>query len=233
MTRHQKRLSAPASWPIERKTSVYTVKAGAGPHGRKGVPLLVIIRDVLQYVTSAKEADYALRSRSILINGKVITDPRRSVGMFDILAFLDRNEYYRIFPDSGGRLNLTPISSEAATSKLSKITGKVQLSPTSIQLSLHNGTTLTVPNLTEYYIGDSLITENETGNIVAHFSYKEGALVTVIGGSHSGEIGVLETISVRSGSSSNVVQIKTDSSTFDTIEKYVVVIDEKFVGRGN
>lgn len=102
MTRHQKRLSAPASWPIERKTSVYTVKAGAGPHGRKGVPLLVIIRDVLQYVTSAKEADYALRSRSILINGKVITDPRRSVGMFDILAFLDRNEYYRIFPDSGG-----------------------------------------------------------------------------------------------------------------------------------
>jgi small subunit ribosomal protein S4e len=233
MTRHQKRLSAPASWPIERKTSVYTVKAGAGPHGSKGVPLLVIIRDVLQYVTSAKEANYALRSRSILINGKVITDPRRSIGMFDILAFLDRNEYYRIFPDSGGRLNLTPISSEAATSKLGKITGKVQLSPTSIQLSLHNGTTLIVPNPTEYYIGDSLITENETGNIVAHFSYKEGALVTVIGGSHSGEIGVLETISVRSGSASNVVQIKTNSSAFDTIEKYVVVIDEKFVEGGN
>lgn len=233
MTRHQKRLSAPASWPIERKTSVYTVKAGAGPHGNKGVPLLVIIRDVLQYVTSAKEADYALRSRSILINGKVITDPRRSVGMFDILAFLDRNEYYRIFPDSGGRLNLTPISPEAATSKLSKITGKVQLSPNSIQLSLHNGTTLTVSNPTEYYIGDSLITENETGNIVTHFSYKEGALVTVIGGSHAGEIGVLETISVRSGSAPNVVQIKTDSHTFDTVEKYVVVIDEKFVGGGN
>ena len=88
MTRHQKRLSAPASWPVERKTSVYTVKAGAGPHGNSGVPLLIIIRDVLQYVTSSKEADYALRSRSIMINGRVVTDSKRSVGMFDILACL-------------------------------------------------------------------------------------------------------------------------------------------------
>ena len=233
MTRHQKRLSAPASWPVERKTSVYTVKAGAGPHGNSGVPLLIILRDVLQYVTSAKEADYALRSRSIMINGRVVTDPRRSVGMFDILAFLDRNEYYRIFPDSGGRLNLTPISLEAATSKLSKITGKSQLSPQLIQLALHNGTTLTVPNPTEYYVGDSLITDNETGDIVAHFPYKEGVLVTVIGGSHAGEIGILKTISVRSGSSANVVEVKTDADTFDTVEKYIVVIDEKFTGGGS
>ena len=233
MTRHQKRLSAPASWPIGRKASVYTVKAGAGPHGNSGVPLLIIIRDVLQYVTSAKEASYALRSRSVMINGRVVTDPKRPIGMFDILAFLDRNEYYRVFPDSGGRLNLTPITPESATSKLSKIRGKSQLSPKSMQLSLHNGTTLTVPNPTEYNVGDSLITDNETGNIITHFPYKEGALVTVSGGSHAGEIGILETINIRSGSSQNVVQIKTDTRTFDTVEKYVVVIDEKFAAGGN
>ena len=38
MTQHQKRLSAPDSWPIERKTETFTVKAGAGPHGEAGVP---------------------------------------------------------------------------------------------------------------------------------------------------------------------------------------------------
>ena len=102
-----------------------------------------------------------------------------------------------------------------------------------MQLSLHNGTTLTVPNPTEYNVGDSLITDNETGNIITHFPYKEGALVTVSGGSHAGEIGILETINIRSGSSQNVVQIKTDTRTFDTVEKYVVVIDEKFAAGGN
>jgi len=60
MTKHQKRLSVPKSWPVERKTETFTVKAGAGPHGEDGVPLVILLRDVLGYVDSRKEARYAL-----------------------------------------------------------------------------------------------------------------------------------------------------------------------------
>ena len=59
MTKHQKRLSVPNSWPIERKTETFPVKADAGPHGEAGVPLLIVLRDVLGYADSRKEARYA------------------------------------------------------------------------------------------------------------------------------------------------------------------------------
>ncbi|ELY95241.1 30S ribosomal protein S4e, partial [Natrialba hulunbeirensis JCM 10989] len=86
MTKHQKRLSVPKSWPVERKTEVFTVKAGAGPHGEEGVPLVVLLRDVLGYVDSKKEARYALSEDSILINGEPINDEQRPIGIFDIIA---------------------------------------------------------------------------------------------------------------------------------------------------
>ncbi len=89
MTKHQKRLSVPNSWPVERKTDVFTVKAGGGPHGEDGVPLVVLLRDVLGYVDSTKEARYALSEDSILVNGVAINDEQRPIGIFDIIAFPD------------------------------------------------------------------------------------------------------------------------------------------------
>ncbi|ERG98421.1 MAG: ribosomal protein S4E, partial [Haloquadratum sp. J07HQX50] len=101
MTRHQKRLSAPNAWPIERKTQTFTVKAGAGPHGESGVPLIILLRDVLGYVDTTKEARYALNQGTVLINGTAVSDEQRPVGLFDILVFTEREEHYRVFPEAG------------------------------------------------------------------------------------------------------------------------------------
>ena len=230
MTRHQKRLSAPTSWPVERKTEVFTVKAGAGPHGESGVPLLVILRDVLGYVESAKEASYALSHEYVQVNGKPVSDARRPIGMFDILAFTEREEFYRVFPDEGGRLALTPIEADAADSKLGKITGKTQVPGGETQLTLHDGSTLLVEDAAEYSSGDSIVVGNEDREIVAHFPYEEGALVTAVDGQHAGEIGTIEEITVTPGSGPNTVTVETDDGGFETVSQYVVVIDEKFTG---
>ncbi len=229
MTRHQKRLSVPDSWPVERKTDTFTVKAGAGPHGEEGVPLLILLRDVLGYVDSKKEARYALNQDEILVNGTAISDAERPIGMFDILAFTEREEFYRVFPDEGGRLALTPIAGEDAESKLGKIVEKSQVSGGKTQLTLHDGQTLLVGDATSYSTKDSIVVSNEDNTIVAHFPYEEGALVTAIRGTHAGEIGTLESIDVTAGSSSNTVTVEQDGDTFETIEEYVVVIDENFV----
>ena len=74
MSKHQKRLSVPNSWPVERKTATFTVKAGAGPHGESGVPLLIVLRDVLGYADNRKEARYALNEDNVLINGTAVSD---------------------------------------------------------------------------------------------------------------------------------------------------------------
>jgi len=229
MTRHQKRLSAPNAWPVERKTGTFTVKAGAGPHGEAGVPLLVLLRDVLGYVDSKKEARYALNEGSVLVNGVAVSDEQRPVGMFDILAFTEREENYRVFPEEGGRLALTPIDADAADSRLGKIVAKQEISGGDTQLTLHDGANVRVEDGSDYSSKDSLVIDNETKEIVAHFPYEEGALVTAVDGTHSGEIGTIEEITVTAGSGNNTVAVETDNGGFETVEQYVVVIDEKFV----
>jgi len=232
MTNHQKRLAVPGTWPVERKTETFTVKADAGPHGEAGVPLLIVLRDVLGYVDSRKEARYALDQDSIRVNGTPAADEERPVGMFDILAFSEREEYYRVFPGEGGRLSLTPIDADAAGSKLGKIVGKQHVPGGDLQLTLHDGQTLVVDDDVDYDGGDSVVVSNDDGEVVAHFEYEEGALVTAVGGEHAGEIGTVADIQVTPGSADNIVRVDQNDGTFETVEDYVVVIDENFTGDG-
>ncbi|MFB6192371.1 MAG: 30S ribosomal protein S4e [Haloarculaceae archaeon] len=227
MTRHQKRLSVPNSWPVARKEGTFTVKADAGPHGEAGVPLVILLRDVLGYVDSTKEARYALEQDSVLVNGEPISDEKRPIGMFDILAFAEREEYYRVFPDEGGRLALSPIDAESAGSKLGKVVEKTQVPGGDVQLTLHDGETLVTDRAIA--TNDSVVVSNDDGEIVAHFEYEEDALVTAVQGSHAGEIGRIRSIGVTPGSASNNVVVESDGDAFETVEEYVVVIDENFV----
>jgi small subunit ribosomal protein S4e len=227
MSKHQKRLSVPDSWPVERKTAKFTVKADAGPHGEQGVPLLIVLRDVLGYVDSRKEARYALNQGTVLVNGESLDDEERPIGMFDIVEFEQRDEHYRVFPDEGGRLALSPIKAADADSKLGKIVGKGQVPGGNTQLALHDGHTLEVED-GEYAGGDSIVVDHED-DILAHFPYEEGALVTAVRGQHAGEIGEIEEIQVTPGSSANNVIVAQEEGGFETIAEYVVVIDENFV----
>lgn len=232
MTNHQKRLAVPNSWPVERKTETFTVKADAGPHGEAGVPLLILLRDVLGYVDSRKEARYALNQDSVLVNGDAVSDEARPIGMFDILAFAEREEYYRVFPDEGGRLALTPVDEDAASSRLGRISNKTAVPGGDVQLTLHDGTNVRVDaaDAGEYDTKDSIVVDNETKEIVAHFTYEEGALVTAVSGQHAGRVGEIDDIDVTLGSGSNAVTVSTDDGSFETVEEYVVVIDENFTG---
>jgi small subunit ribosomal protein S4e len=165
--------------------------------------------------------------------------------MFDIVAFVERGEYYRVFPGEGGRLALTPIDEASARSKLGKIVEKHHVAGGDVQLTLHDGQTLLVED-DAYEGGDSLVVGNggasadasdapRTGEIVAHFEYEEGALVTAVDGSHAGEVGVVDEIQVTPGSAANNVVVSQDDAPvdadgwFETVEDYVVVIDENFV----
>jgi len=229
MSDHQKRLSAPTSWPVGRKGETFTVKASGGPHGEDGVPLVVVLRDVLGYVDDAREATYAANSGGVLVNGAAVSDVGRPIGMFDILSFPEREEHYRVFPDEGGRLGLTAIDADAAGSKLGKIIDKTVVSGGDVQLNLHDGANLVVDE-DEYAAGDSIVVDNETREVVAHFPYEEGALVTAVDGRHAGEIGTVAAIEVTPGSSPNNVRVDADDGEFETVEEYVVVIDENFTG---
>lgn len=223
---HQKRLSAPKSWPVERKNQVFTVGSGAGPHDDEAVPLVVFVRDVLGYVESAKELRYALENDGVLVNGDAVTDHRLPVGTFDIVGFPSRDEYYRVFPGEGGRLSLVPVEEDAADNKLARIDDITHISGGRVQLNLHNGANLVVED-SDYSTNDSVVVDLETSEILEHFEYEKGSAVTAVDGKHSGEVGELVDVEVHEGSSDNTVRAeKTDGEEFETVEGYVFVIGE-------
>jgi small subunit ribosomal protein S4e len=80
----------------------------------------------------------------------------------------------------------------------------------------------------DYETNDSIVVDNETKEIVAHFEYEEGALVTAVAGQHAGQIGEIDDIDVTLGSGDNTVTVASDDGGYETIEEYVVVIDENF-----
>jgi len=150
--------------------------------------------------------------------------------MFDILAFPERGVLPRLPPDGGGRLALTSVDEEAAGSRLGKITNKSVVPGGDAQLTLHDGTNVPVDADTEYDTKDSIVVDNESKDVVAHFEYEEGALVTAVAGQHAGRIGEVADID-DDGSGSNTVFVGGDDEDgYETVEEYLVVIDENFTG---
>ena len=57
MTQDLKRLNAPKSWPVPRKSNVWVTSPNPGPHSLDGcMPLSVVLRDMLKVVDTAAEA---------------------------------------------------------------------------------------------------------------------------------------------------------------------------------
>ena len=58
MKRHLKRQVVPKSWPVPRKGTAYVIRPSFSPH--KGLPLLVVLRDMLDVVKNRKEVKRAI-----------------------------------------------------------------------------------------------------------------------------------------------------------------------------
>ncbi len=223
---HQKRISAPESWPLDRKNTVYTVGAQAGPHDGEAVPLLVFVRDVLGYVDSAKELRYAIENGGVEVNGDPV-DPQTPVGTFDIVGFPGRDEFFRVFPGEGGRLALVPVEEDAAGDKLARVEDKTPLEGGRVQLNLHNGANVEVEDVDDYSTKDSVVVDLDSGDIVTSFEFTKGCAVTAVDGKHSGEVGELVDRTVHEGSGDNTVEVETeDGGSFETVEEYVFVIGD-------
>src|SRR5438094_53439 len=84
--RQLKREPAPGFWPIKRKERTWAPSTRPGPHSReKSLPLVIIIREILGYARTAKEAIRIIRTGKVKIDGAVRKDHRFPVGLMDVL----------------------------------------------------------------------------------------------------------------------------------------------------
>jgi len=231
MGKHQKRIAAPRSWKIERKTSYWAVKPKPGPHPKdRSMPLLLIVRDMLKLADNSREAKRILNEGDVIVNGKVRKDHKFSIGIFDILSIPLIKANYMVVADRKDKLSLVEIDEEAASKKLCRVNGKGIIKEGAIQLNLHDGRNI-LPGESGEKINthDSLLISIPDNKIVQHFAYKEGSKVVVVGGKHSAQTGEIEEIRIVLSSQPNVVRIKSTEGerSFESREASVFVVGEE------
>jgi len=231
--RHLKRLAAPTSWYIERKTFKWAVKPSPGPHSMKtSIPLLYIIRDYLGYAKTAREARKILNEGKVLVDGKVRKDYKFPVGIMDIVSIPASGEHYRVFPNRLGKLILHPISEEEAKIKPMKVNNKRMVKGGNLQLNLHDGSnhlvklsSLTDETKDKYHTFDTLLMKMPEREIIEIIPFEIGSYVFVTQGKNVARKGKIVEVRHFPAGWPDVVTIEDEEGElFDTLKEYAFVI---------
>ena len=216
---HQKRISAPKSWPIAKKTGHWVTAPSPGTHSREAVPVLVVLRDMLHLADNAKEAKRILHDGSVAVNGRVVKKHKAHVGMFDV--FTTAGKSYRMLPNPRGKYELTQIGDEEAKRKLARIDDITVVKGGKLQYNLHDGTNVLLKE--KYSTGDSLVFSLPDYGVVERYERKAGNKAVIVGGKHSGETGTIVDLRKMASSRPNMIRIERDGKQFETIDHYVFV----------
>jgi small subunit ribosomal protein S4e len=224
MKKHIKRMAAPNSWAIPRKTSHWVTKPSPGPHGtRESMPLLAVVRDMLKLCDNSREARFIIGSRGVSVDGKIVTNYKYPVGLMDVVTILKTKENYRMLVDYKAQLKLVAIDDSEKGWKLARIDGKKVIKKGKVQLNLHDGRCIVLAK-DQYKTGDVLKIDVPSQKLVKNFKLEKGSMALLIGGSHPGSVQTIENYQIRRGSASNLVTFKEG---FSTIKENVFVVGDK------
>ncbi len=185
---HLKRQSAPVNWPVERKGSTYIVKPAFSV--QKGIPVLIVLRDMLKIAQNRSEVKRVIHLRQVLVNERLVKDERNNVLFFDTINILPSKEYYRMELSESGKFYLDKIRENEANKKIVKVINKKMLREKKVQLNLSDGRNF-ISEL-KCNVNDSVIVNLKEGKIEKCIPMKEKTKAVVFAGKHIGKRGEIE-----------------------------------------
>jgi small subunit ribosomal protein S4e len=233
---HLKRLPAPKFWPIHRKEAQWIVKPRPGPHKiHQCIPLILIVRDMLQLVKSRREAKIVLSEGQVKVDGKIRKNDDYPVGLMDVIEIPVINASYRVLPAPRKGLILHSITGKESESKLYQIINKTTVTGGHLQLNLHDGRNILCkvedpknPEEDIYSTHDILQILIPDMEITAHLKFEEGVLALITGGKNIGRFGEVTEIERRESPQPQTVTLEMDGR-----EQVKTIIDYVFaIGRG-
>ena len=224
-TRHLKRQQAPTFWTIHRKANVWSINTSPGPHNfGTSIPVTVLLRDMLGYASTRREASMIAKQGKIKIDGKARLDEKFPVGLMDVISLPDAGESYRVLPAKGGRLILHQIKGDEIGFKLCRIIGKTTLKKDVTQLRLHDGRTLNVKTEALYKVNDVLKIKIPSQEIVEHIPFKDQLQTVITGGRSQGETGIIIGFGDEPGWKKTATVRTAKGEDIRTLTKYVFPI---------
>ncbi len=212
---HQKRLPAPKHYPIQRKQNTYVSTIKGSRSSENAVPAVLVLRDILEYAETEKEAKEIVRNGDLLRNGEPLRDIKEGIGVLDVIEIPETEEVYRVIR-KGKYLEFVEV--EDSEKSAGKVVGK-SVEGEEYVYRLHNGENYRTKD--EFNTGSTLVFNGG----VEEFELEEGAEVLVIDGKHAGETAELTEINER-GMNSNVGTVEENGNEFETqLENLVAVGD--------
>ncbi len=235
-SRHLKRKPAPKFWPLHRKEYVWAVKPKPGPHPiEDSLALATVVRDILGFAKTRKEAKIIVSEGKILVNGKTCREEKFPVGLMDVISIPDAEAIYRVLSHEEG-LVLHPVGKEEAAFRLCRIENKTVVDQGHIQLNLHDGTNKLIrvadpkkPEEDVYQTFDVLRIAVPDSEIKGHIKLARGATALIIGGQNRGVHGRIVDIEEAKGKKrrSLLATIEDEAGKrFQTILDFIFVVGD-------
>ena len=226
-TRHENRLNGTSSRSYSRKMATWGIRAAPGPHSRAtSVPLTDILRD-LAIGASAREIRSVLRQHLVKVNGRVRSDARFPVGLFDWLSVEGMPKPWRIIVEKHGRLVASERPVAKAPFKLSKISSKTMTAGRKLRFSTTDGENWTMGK-SGLSVQDTVKWNLMDRKIIDEFALEKGQSVLVIGGQRRGSVATIEDVVSGTVTRSALVRLKPlEGEAFQTTVNNVFVIGPK------
>lgn len=218
MSKHLKRFFAPKSWKIKRKGIKFIAKPSPGTHQvGHSMPLSVILRDMLNYATTKREARYILGKKGILVDDIIRLSHKFPVGLFDVLTLSEINENFRVVLDKKGKLSLLRIENNESKIKPYKIVSKTRIKDKT-QLNLSSGRNMLITE-DKYKVGDTIFVGTEKNELMDFVPLQKDMTVYMTGGKHIGQTGKVQDIKDK-----KIICKTEEGEEVETLKKYAFPI---------
>jgi len=211
---HQKRIPAPKHYSIRRKDNTYVSTIKGSRSKEDAIPVVVLLRDILEYADNEKEAKEIVKNGDLKRNGDTVRDVKEGIGILDVVEIPETEETYRAVRD-GKYLKFIPVEDSKVAAKIENKDVKGDR----FIYRLHNGENYSTKD--EYSTGNTLIFNSG----VTEIKLEEGAEALVVQGKHAGD--VAEVKEMRTEGMQNTAVIKNDREFETDLENLVAVEDIK------
>lgn len=227
--KHLKRLPAPRHWPIKRKHGKFTTRVIPGPHPKEQcLTLAILLREVLGHAENMREVKTILSSGQVFVDGRPRKDPRYPVGLMDVVEIKSSDERYRLVPKRRGGLRLVSIDEKEIGFKLSKIERKQMVTGGKVQLTLHDGRNLILPDgskSSDFNTLDTLMISLPDQGLMESIPLEPKTHAIVTQGRNIGIDGKVIAVEKRIGTHASIVTLEdSDGNRFQTALEYVFVL---------
>ena len=226
-TRHLKRHSMPVSWGVKRKNIAFITRPQPGSHSREYVTsALVLLRDVLKYAQTTKEAKYITQHEKIIVNGREIKEIKAPIGLFDVVEIPATKQKFIVLFDTFGKIKLVDTK---ANSMFLKVTGKKITKGKKFQLNFMNGYNILVDEKTfkGVNVDDSVEFDFTKKKVVKTIPLKEKSFVYVFDGKFQGNVGEIKSFTHYKGLAVDTIDVTIGKETHTTARAYCFAVGTK------